>query len=121
MKGKDQEVQKMSIEQKSIDTIRCLSMDAVQKADSGHPGTPMALAPAAFALWKYHLKFNPKNPSWFNRDRFILSNGHASMLQYSILHLTGYDISLDDIKQFSHHYANSVKMTWPEFSFQDIL
>lgn len=100
MKDKEFVMQKMSIEQKSIDTIRCLSMDAVQKADSGHPGTPMALAPAAFALWKYHLKFNPKNPLWFNRDRFILSNGHASMLQYSILHLTGYDISIEDIKNF---------------------
>jgi len=90
----------MSIEQKSIDTIRCLAMDAVQKANSGHPGTPMALAPAAFALWKYHLKFNPKNPEWFNRDRFILSNGHASALQYALLHLTGYGISVEDLKNF---------------------
>lgn len=90
----------MNIETKCIDTIRCLSMDAVQKANSGHPGTPMALAPAAYALWMNHLKYNPKNPNWFDRDRFILSNGHACMLQYSILHLTGYDLSLDDIKNF---------------------
>jgi transketolase len=90
----------MTIEEKCIDTIRCLSMDAVQKADSGHPGTPMALAPAAYVLWMNHMRFNPKNPRWLNRDRFVLSNGHASMLQYSILHLTGYDISLEDIKNF---------------------
>jgi transketolase len=93
----------MTIEEKCIDTIRCLSMDAVQKANSGHPGTPMALAPAAFTLWTEHLKYNPKNPNWFNRDRFILSNGHACMLQYSTLFLTGYDISLDDIKNFRQY------------------
>ena len=90
----------MNIEEKCIDTIRCLAMDAVQKANSGHPGTPMALAPAAYALWMQHLRFNPANPNWFNRDRFILSNGHASMLQYAMLHLAGYDLSLDDIKNF---------------------
>ncbi len=90
----------MTIEEKCIDTIRCLAMDAVQKADSGHPGTPMALAPAAYTLWMKHLRFNPANPKWFNRDRFVLSNGHASMLQYALLHLVGYGISLDDIKNF---------------------
>src|SRR5689334_18892982 len=90
----------MTIEEKCIDTIRCLAMDAVQKADSGHPGTPMALAPAAYTLWMNHLRFNPANPNWFNRDRFVLSNGHASMLQYALLHLTGYGITLDDIKNF---------------------
>lgn len=90
----------MNIDDKCIDTIRCLAMDAVQKANSGHPGTPMALAPAAYVLWMQHLNFNPKNPKWFNRDRFVLSNGHASMLQYAMLHLTGYDISLEDIKNF---------------------
>lgn len=90
----------MNIEEKCINTIRCLAMDAVQKANSGHPGTPMALAPAAYVLWMRHLRFNPKNPHWFNRDRFVLSNGHASMLQYSILHLCGYEISLDDIENF---------------------
>ncbi len=90
----------MTIEEKCIDTIRCLAMDAVEKANSGHPGTPMALAPAAYVLWMKHLCFNPDNPDWFNRDRFVLSNGHASMLQYAILHLVGYKISLDDIKNF---------------------
>lgn len=90
----------MTIEQKCIDTIRCLAMDAVQKANSGHPGTPMALAPAAYVLWMNHLKFNPRDPHWRNRDRFVLSNGHASMLQYAMLHLTGYDLSLEDLKQF---------------------
>jgi len=83
-----------------INTIRTLSMDAVQKANSGHPGTPMALAPLAFTLWDRYLRFNPRNPHWPGRDRFILSNGHASMLLYSLLYLTGYDLSLDDIKQF---------------------
>ena len=75
-------------------------MDAVQKANSGHPGAPMALAPLAFKLWDRYLRFNPRNPHWPGRDRFILSNGHASMLLYSMLYLTGYDLSLDDIKQF---------------------
>jgi transketolase len=75
-------------------------MDAVQKADSGHPGTPMALAPLAYVLWTRHLRYNPDNPGWLNRDRFVLSAGHASMLLYSALYLTGYDLSLDDIKQF---------------------
>ena len=75
-------------------------MDAVQKANSGHPGTPMALAPLAFTLWDRYLRYNPRNPHWPGRDRFILSNGHACMLLYSMLYLTGYDLSLDDIKQF---------------------
>jgi transketolase len=83
-----------------INTIRTLSMDAVQKANSGHPGTPMALAPLAYALWTRFLRYNPRNPKWFNRDRFVLSNGHASMLQYAVLFLTGFDMSLDDIKNF---------------------
>ena len=81
-------------------TIRTLSMDAVQKANSGHPGTPMALAPVAYVLWDSILKYNPHNPHWPNRDRFVLSVGHASMLLYSALHLSGYDVSLDDIKNF---------------------
>jgi transketolase len=89
-----------NIIEKCINTIRCLAIDAVEKANSGHPGTPMALAPAAYVLWMEHLRYNPANPKWFNRDRFILSNGHASMLQYAILHLTGYKISIEDIKNF---------------------
>jgi transketolase len=88
------------LESLCINTIRTLAMDAVQKANSGHPGTPMALAPLAFVLWDRFLKHNPCNPHWPGRDRFILSNGHACMLLYAMLHLTGYDMSLDDIKQF---------------------
>src|SRR6186997_2728780 len=83
-----------------INAVRVLAMDAVQKADSGHPGTPMALAPLAYVLWSRHLRYNPRDPDWLNRDRFVLSAGHASMLLYSVLYLTGYDLTLDDIKQF---------------------
>lgn len=90
----------MNLETRCIDTIRCLAIDAVEKANSGHPGAPMSLAPAAYALWTNVMRYNPKNPNWFNRDRFVLSNGHASMLQYAMLHLTGYDLSMDDIKNF---------------------
>lgn len=83
-----------------IDTIRMLSADAVQKANSGHPGAPMGLAPLAYLLWTQVLKYNPHNPHWLNRDRFVLSAGHASMLLYSLLYLTGYDLSLDEMKNF---------------------
>src|SRR5438874_2235664 len=89
-----------SVENLCINAIRVLAMDAVQKADSGHPGTPMALAPLAYVLWTQHLRYNPADPHWLNRDRFVLSAGHASMLLYSVLYLTGYDLTLDDIKQF---------------------
>tara|TARA_B100001175_G_scaffold316782_1_gene331610 strand:- start:1105 stop:3093 length:1989 start_codon:yes stop_codon:yes gene_type:complete len=84
----------------TINALRFLSIDAVQKANSGHPGMPMGMAEIATALWKNHLNHNPSNPHWFNRDRFVLSNGHGSMLLYSILHLTGYNISIEDIKDF---------------------
>jgi transketolase len=84
----------------SIDTIRGLAMDAVQKANSGHPGTAMALAPLAYVIFKRCLRVNPRDPEWPDRDRFVLSSGHACVLQYSVLHLTGYDLSLDDLKQF---------------------
>src|SRR5690606_1801729 len=80
--------------------IRALSMDAVQKANSGHPGAPMGMADIAEVLWRGLMRHNPANPSWPNRDRFVLSNGHGSMLIYSLLHPTGYDPSLDDIKNF---------------------
>ena len=80
--------------------LRFLSIDAVQKANSGHPGMPMGMAEIATSLWKNHLNHNPQNPHWFNRDRFVLSNGHGSMLLYSLLHLTGYKISIDDLKDF---------------------
>ena len=89
-----------SIENLCVNTIRTLAMDAVQKANSGHPGAPMGLATAAYVLWTRMLKHNPENPQWQDRDRFVLSGGHASMLLYSLLFLTGYDVSLDDIKQF---------------------
>ena len=88
------------LQEQAINTIRTLSIDAVQKANSGHPGLPMGAAAMAYALWTQHLRFNPANPHWSNRDRFVLSAGHGSMLLYSLLHLTGYDVSLDDIKHF---------------------
>ena len=88
------------LEQLAINTIRTLSMDAVQKAESGHPGTPMALAPLAYVLWTRHLRHNPADPHWADRDRFVLSVGHASMLLYSLLYLTGYGLTLEDIEQF---------------------
>ncbi|HRF94889.1 MAG TPA: hypothetical protein PLZ51_06840, partial [Aggregatilineales bacterium] len=76
----------------SINTIRTLAMDAVQKANSGHPGLPMGAAAMAYTLWQHHLHHNPSNPNWANRDRFVLSAGHGSMLLYTLLHLTGYDL-----------------------------
>ena len=88
------------VEQLSIDAVRVLSMDAVQKANSGHPGTPMALAPVGYVLFHRHLQHNPRDPAWLDRDRFVLSVGHASMLIYSLLHLSGYDLSEQDIRDF---------------------
>ena len=90
----------MDISQLSINTIRTLSIDAVQKANSGHPGAPLGMAPMAYTLWTRFLKVNPQNPFWMGRDRFVLSAGHASMLIYSLLHLTGYDLPLEEIKNF---------------------
>jgi transketolase len=90
----------MDIDQLTINTIRTLSMDAVQKAESGHPGTPMALAPLGYKLFMHHMKHDPSDPTWYDRDRFVLSCGHASMLLYSCLYLSGYDLSLEDLKQF---------------------
>ncbi|MED1749241.1 transketolase [Bacillus zhangzhouensis] len=89
-----------TIELKSIATIRTLSIDAIEKANSGHPGMPMGAAPMAYALWTNHLNVSPQNPNWFNRDRFVLSAGHGSMLLYSMLHLSGYNLSIQDLKQF---------------------
>ncbi len=88
-------------------TIRAISMDAVQRAKSGHPGAPMGLADLAEVLWSDHLKHNPKNPQWFNRDRFVLSNGHASILLYSLLHLSGYDVTINDLKQFRQLHSKT--------------
>jgi transketolase len=91
---------KNELGKKCINTIRFLAADAIEKAKSGHPGMPLGAAAAAFTLWTRHLKHNPKNPHWLDRDRFVLSAGHASMLLYALLHLTGYDLSIDDIKNF---------------------
>lgn len=92
--------QKVDVQQLSINTIRTLSIDAIEKANSGHPGMPMGAAPMAHTLWTQFMNYNPSNPNWFNRDRFTLSAGHGSMLLYSLLHLTGYDLSLEELKQF---------------------
>ncbi len=92
--------EKVNLDQLAVNTIRFLSIDAVEKAKSGHPGLPMGAAPMAYVLWTRFLRYNPKNPDWFNRDRFVLSAGHGSMLLYSLLHLTGYDLPMEHIKQF---------------------
>ena len=97
--------------------IRALSMDAVQKANSGHPGAPMGMADIAEVLWRDHLKHNPKNPQWVDRDRFVLSNGHGSMLLYSLLHLTGYDVNLDDLKSFRQLHSRTPGH--PEYGYTD--
>ncbi len=88
----------MSSRKELANAIRALSMDAVQKAKSGHPGAPMGMADIAEVLWRDFLKHNPQNPSWADRDRFVLSNGHGSMLIYSLLHLTGYDLPMEELK-----------------------
>ena len=90
----------MSIAELSINTIRTLSIDAIQKANSGHPGLPLGVAPMAYSLWQEHLCHDPSEPNWPDRDRFVLSPGHGSMLIYSLLHLAGYDLSLQDLKDF---------------------
>ncbi len=88
------------LQERAINAIRFLSADAIQQANSGHPGMPMGAAAMTYALWTRHLRFNPSNPNWFDRDRFVLSGGHGSMLLYSLLHLTGYDVSMEDLKDF---------------------
>lgn len=85
------------LQQRAIDSIRILAIDAVQRANSGHPGLPLGAAPMAYTVWMRHLRHNPANPHWTNRDRFVLSAGHGSTLLYALLHLTGYDLSLEDI------------------------
>jgi transketolase len=89
----------VDLDRLAVDTVRVLAMDAIQKAGSGHPGTAMALAPAAYMLWTRFMRFDPVDPEWFDRDRFVLSAGHASVLQYAVLHLTGYPLSIRDLKQ----------------------
>jgi transketolase len=99
---------KSEIDQQILaNAIRFLAIDAVEAAKSGHPGAPMGMADIAEVLWRHHLKHNPKNPNWFNRDRFVLSNGHGSMLLYALLHLTGYDLSIDDLKQFRQLHSKT--------------
>jgi len=102
-----------NIENLAVNTIRTLSIDAINLANSGHPGLPMGAAPMTYALWAYHLNHNPENPEWFNRDRFVLSAGHGSSLLYSILHLAGYNVSIDDLKNFRK--LNSRTPGHPEF------
>ena len=97
--------------------IRALSMDAVQKANSGHPGAPMGMADIAEVLWNKHLKFNPSNANWSNRDRFVLSNGHGSMLIYSLLHLAGFDLSINDLKDFRQLHSKTPGH--PEYGYAD--
>jgi transketolase len=97
----------MSSRRELANAVRALSMDAVQKANSGHPGAPMGMADIAEVLWNDHMQHNPANPKWSNRDRFILSNGHGSMLIYSLLHLTGYDLSIDDLKNFRQLHSKT--------------
>lgn len=103
----------MNAQDMSINAVRILSAEAIQKANSGHPGLPMAAAPMAFNLWANHMKHNPKNPDWFNRDRFVLSSGHGSMLLYSLLHLFGYGLTIEDIKNFRQ--LNSMTPGHPEY------
>jgi len=97
----------LKIPQEFSNAIRFLSIDAVLKANSGHPGMPMGMADIATVLWTKFLKHNPKNPSWINRDRFVVSNGHGSMLLYSLLHLSGYDVSIEDIKNFRQLHSKT--------------
>jgi transketolase len=106
-----------TVEQLAINTIRTLSIDAINAANSGHPGLPMGAAPMAYALWANHLKHHPGNPKWFDRDRFILSAGHGSMLLYSLLHLAGYNVTLEDLKQFRK--LNSRTPGHPEYGHTD--
>src|SRR5689334_6359597 len=98
---------KTDIDQLSINTIRTLTLDAVQKAESGHPGLPLGMAPTAYVLWTKFLRHNPKNPKWFNRDRFLLSAGHGSMLIYALLHLSGYDLPMEELKRFRQLHSKT--------------
>ena len=90
-----------------VNALRFLTIDAVQKANSGHPGMPMGMPEVATTLWQRHLNHNPGNDQWINRDRFVLSNGHGSMLLYSLLHLTGYDLPIDELKRFRQLHSKT--------------
>ncbi|MFM1787923.1 MAG: transketolase Tkt, partial [Pseudomonadota bacterium] len=95
------------IEKDMANAIRALAMDAVQKANSGHPGMPMGMAEMAVALWRDHLNHNPTDPKWANRDRFVVSNGHGSMLLYALLHLTGYDLPMEELRNFRQLHSKT--------------
>src|SRR5690349_18705715 len=90
-----------------VDVLRALAMDAVEKANSGHPGMPMGMAEIAEVLWRHHLRHNPANPDWVDRDRFVLSNGHGSMLLYALLHLTGYDLPMAELERFRQFHSKT--------------
>src|SRR3569833_443906 len=107
----------VDIEQLGIDTVRVLSADAVQKANSGHPGMPMDAAPMGQVLWSKYMRYNPKDAKWPNRDRFVLSAGHGCLLQYCYLYLTGYNITLDDIKNFRQLHSKTAGH--PEYGLLD--
>lgn len=104
-------VSNKTIDQLSVDTIRTLSIDAIEKAKSGHPGMPMGAAPMGYELFAKLMKHNPDAPTWVNRDRFVLSAGHGSMLLYSLLHLSGYDLSMDELKKTSANGAAARRVT----------
>src|SRR6476469_290652 len=106
-----------TIETLAVNTIRTLSIDAINQANSGHPGLPMGAAPSVYALWANHLNHNPQNAKWFNRDRFVLSAGHGSSMLYSLLHLAGYDVTIEDLKNFRQ--LNSKTPGHPEFGHTD--
>ena len=97
----------MATRQELANALRALAMDAVQKANSGHPGMPMGMAEIAEVLWNHHLRFNPANPAWPDRDRFVLSNGHGSMLLYSLLHLSGFDLPMEELKRFRQLHSRT--------------
>ncbi len=97
----------MATRQELANALRALAMDAVQKANSGHPGMPMGMAEIAEVLWNHHLRFNPANPAWPDRDRFVLSNGHGSMLLYALLHLTGFDLPMEELKRFRQLHSKT--------------
>ena len=105
------------IKNETVNALRFLSADSVERASSGHPGMPLGMADIAEVLWREHLHHSPTNSNWFNRDRFVLSNGHGSMLLYSLLHLTGYKLSLDDLKDFRQ--LKSKTPGHPEYGITD--
>ena len=105
----------MKLSNPMANAVRALCMDAIEKAQSGHPGAPLGMADIAYTLWTKHLKHNPSNPGWFNRDRFVLSNGHGSMLLYALLHLTGYDLPIDELKRFRQLHSKTPGH--PEYSY----